>query len=320
MKSAQKPIGSPQKRRGTIATGDQSQFTLSAYPEFMQLLGTILKWDRVSALRYLIAKEVAESSRFIDRILPSANLLQFSTSENLQIENLNVFFWKALLQRGVQSKRASDTGLNVKNAAQGNEFMSKAEKELKQLVVDLGLHIHSEENLLKNPLKAATPVEIGVRFFSQMKLVRTQDVTPEEEGCFPKLEVNDISFWGESSGHDASEPELVGSNSLSRLLGAVQQKRKKDRLVTKNAGEDALIEEVRVLGKNHCKNISYYLLDEVTKSFKKQTKVSSENAGDTHSISPQEILKKIFEKVPSIKFRLTASKSKQLLLCRNPVR
>ena len=297
------------KKRGTIGAVEQPQYTLAAYPEFLHLLGSMLKWDRITAQRFFIMQEIGKSARYLDRVLPSANLLQFSAPEHLQIENLNVFFWRALLQRGVFNKRSSEVGLANKGSLQGNEFMSKAERELKQLVIDLGLHIYSEDTLLKNPLKIATPVEVGKKCVSQFKIVRLQDITSEEEGNIPKLEINDISFWVETGAHDASESELVGSNSLSRLLGAVQQKRKKDKMVTKNAGEEALIEEVRVLGKNHCKNVSYYLLDEVSKLMKKLPKPSPDKAVEASQISGYSQLVKIVEKVSKIKFRLTASKS-----------
>lgn len=319
-KSAQKAVGSAVKKRGTLGSVEQPQYTLAAYPEFLFLLGALLRWDRISAERFFVLKEISNSAKHFDQLLPSANLLQYSAPDHLQLENLNVFFWRALLQRAVHNKRSSEVGLSNKANLQGNEFMSKAERELKQLVVDLALHIYSEDTILKNPLKIATPVEIGKKVLSQLKIVRLQDITNEEEGNIPKLEINDISFWVESGGHDSSEPELLGSNSLSRLLGAVQQKRKKDKMVTKNAGEEALIEEVRILGKNHCKNISYYLLDEVSKLLKKQAKVLSDNSTESTQASAQHQFAKLTAKIPKIKFRLTASRSRLQFTCRDSIR
>lgn len=189
--------------------------------ELMHLLVSMNRLNQFLTMKLSVAKDTAFVSKTLDWMFPYMNFFNRNISEHLQAENVNLFFWRAICQRQVTSKRASDAAtLSAKQSA-NNEMLSKAERETRDVIELLGIQkIDSEnESSTCQIQRLLSPREINLFFDRTYKAVRLSDPSYVEETMFPKLEVFELTMTQGIFSNEVADNEYTNQSTLSKLLG-----------------------------------------------------------------------------------------------------
>jgi hypothetical protein len=190
--------------------------------ELTHLLASLNRLHQFLVMKLHVAKDTAFVSKTIDWMFPYMKLYTRNTSESLQAENINLFFWRSICQRQVSSKRASDAAMLSAKQSANNEMLSKAEQETKNVIDLLDIVKQDSEKESSNCLvhRLLTPREINIFFDKTYKAVRLSDATYIEESICPKLDIFELTMSQGIFSNEVADNEYTNQSTLSKLLGS----------------------------------------------------------------------------------------------------
>jgi hypothetical protein len=298
-------------------------------PELTQLLIGMNRLNQFLTMRLTIAKDNHYVQAANNWMFPYMNLLSRNTSDSLQAENINLFFWRSICQRQVTSKRASDAStLSAKQSA-NNDMLSKAERETRDLINYFDLQkkdLEKEENV-GDILRVLSVREINSLFDRTYKAIRLTDANFAEESVFPKLDVFELSMFQGIFSNEIADNEYTNQSTLSKLLGGndflipgVQQRRKKEKNTFKNTSDEAIAEEVKVLGKIYFKNVITFAVEEFNRLLSESSQTGTgqkESNNDNERIITKPEM--ITDKLKLVKFKMGSMASRLCSSFRNSI-
>lgn len=191
-------------------------------PELNQLLVGMNRLNQFMTMRLEITRDNLFVQSTTDFMFPYLNILSRNICESLQAENINLFFWRAICQRQVTSKRASDAStLSAKQSA-NNDMLSKAEKDTRDLInfMEMQKQDLEKEQIVGDILRVLSVRELNGLFERAYKAIRLTDSTFPEESLFPKLDVFELSMFQGIFSNEIADNEYTNQSTLSKLLGS----------------------------------------------------------------------------------------------------
>jgi hypothetical protein len=211
-----------EKNRRLSVIADLQPYVLQNTPELTQLLVGLNRLNQFLTMKLSITKHTTYIRTSLETLFPGVAIAKIPVLESLGAEQVNLFFWRAICQRLVTSRRASDaTTLNAKLST-NNDMLSKAERDTRDLItqLELGKNETEPENSLADPLRLLTPAELNLQIERAYKAARLSESSFAEEQLFPKLEVFELTMTQGIFANEVVENEFVNQSSLSKLLGS----------------------------------------------------------------------------------------------------
>jgi hypothetical protein len=211
-----------EKNRRLSVLVDLQPFVLQNTPELTQLLIAINRFNQFLTIKLAITEQTSHVRTSLDSMFPGVRIAKTPVLEGLTGEQVNLFFWRAICQKLVTSRRASDAATLNAKLSTNNDMLSKAERDTRDLITYLELsNGESEpESSLADPLRLMSSGELNRQIDRAYKAARLSESSFAEEQLFPKLDVFELTMTQGIFANEVVENEFVNQSSLSKLLGS----------------------------------------------------------------------------------------------------
>ena len=270
--AASKTQRGPNRKRMSIST-DIPICQMSSAPELSNLLVRIMRLNEALVVKNRILIDNRKYEEMLHSMYPYSGLLKRNVLEPFLSENLNLYFWKCICQRLVFSERIVDKTASPVKVPPSLELLSKSEKEMHDLMVMLGIDaiLPYRSNMFSLQF-SLNSLELNKFFLSFYTSFSSSETTMREDKFFPKIDIFDIAIPNTMFAQEIGEVEITNQSNLSKLLGNIQQKKKKEKGPNTNTSDQYLSDEIKILGRNYLKNIITYVSEECDKEISSQSK------------------------------------------------
>jgi hypothetical protein len=211
-----------EKNRRLSVLAEVQPFTIQNTSELTQLLIGLNRLHHILVIKLSVTEDNHFAFSALDMMFPWIHLAKSNTLLSLQAENINLFFWRAICQRGVTSKRASDAATLSAKLSTNNDMLSKAERDTRDMIthLDISRKDLDKEEELSDLMWFLKITELNILLERTYKAIRLTDSSFVEETLFPKLEVFELTMTQGIFSNEVIENEFVNQSSLSKLLGS----------------------------------------------------------------------------------------------------